>query len=131
MAATAAGHRHHVVIVGAGFGGLAAARRLRDAPVDVVVVDARNHHTFQPLLYQVATAGLDGDDVCFPVRGIFGRQRNAAVRLDEVTAVDLDGRCLHLRSGTDLGYDSLVLAPGAITADFGVPGVAEHAFGLK
>ena len=71
--------RHRVVVVGAGFGGLAAARALRDAPVDLTIIDARNHHTFQPLLYQVATAGLDGDDVCFPVRGVFGRQRNARV----------------------------------------------------
>ena len=77
--------RHKVVIVGAGFGGLAAARALADQPVDVVIVDARNHHTFQPLLYQVATAGLDWDDICYATRGIFHRQRNATVLLGEVT----------------------------------------------
>jgi NADH dehydrogenase len=130
MAGTA-GHRHHVVVVGAGFGGLAAARALRDAPVDVTVLDARNHHTFQPLLYQVATAGLDGDDICFPIRGIFGRQRNARVRLGEVRDVDLDGRHLTMSDGTTLDYDDLVLAAGAVTNTFGIPGVEEHAFGLK
>jgi NADH dehydrogenase len=131
MTAAAAGHRHHVVVVGAGFGGLSTARHLRDAPVDVTVLDARNHHTFQPLLYQVATAGLDGDDIAFPVRGIFGKQANARVRLGEVRSVDLDGRRLHLADGHDLAYDELVLAAGAVTNTFGVPGVEEHAFGLK
>ena len=120
-----------MVIIGAGFGGLAAARALADAPVDVVLVDARNHHTFQPLLYQVATAGLDGDDVCYAVRGIVSRQRNADVRLGRVTSVDLDARELGLDDGTTLGYDHLVVAAGAVTNDFGIPGVAEHAFGMK
>jgi NADH dehydrogenase len=123
--------RHRVVVVGAGFGGLAAAQALAEAPVDVVIVDGRNHHTFQPLLYQVATAGLDGDDVCFPIRGIFGRQRNATVRLDQVISVHLDEQRLELRGDGSLSYDSLVLAPGAVTNTFGVPGVEEHAFGLK
>ena len=80
----AAGRRHRVVVVGAGFGGLAATKELAELPVDVVLLDARNHHTFQPLLYQVATAGLDGDDVCYAVRGIVSRQRNAEVRLGRV-----------------------------------------------
>jgi NADH dehydrogenase len=123
--------RHRVVVVGAGFGGLAAARALEEAPVDVEIIDGRNHHTFQPLLYQVATAGLDGDDVCFPIRGVFGHQRNASVRLDHVVAVDLDRRELVLRSDGVVSYDSLVLAPGAVSNTFGIPGVAEHAFGLK
>jgi NADH dehydrogenase len=123
--------RHRVVVVGAGFGGLAAAQALAEAPVDVVIVDGRNHHTFQPLLYQVATAGLDGDDVCFPIRGIFGRQRNATVRLDQVISVHLDEQRLELRGDGSLPYDSLVLAPGAVTNTFGIPGVEEHAFGLK
>ncbi len=118
-------------MIGAGFGGLAAARALAEAPVDVVLVDARNHHTFQPLLYQVATAGLDGDDVCYAVRGIVARQRNAEVRLGEVTAIDLEGRAVHLADGERLGYDHLVVAAGAVTADFGIPGVEEHAFGMK
>lgn len=126
-----ASRRHRVVVIGAGFGGLAAARALAEAPVDVVLVDSRNHHTFQPLLYQVATAGLDGDDVCYAVRGIVARQRNAEVRLGEVAAIDLEARAVHLADGERLAYDHLVVAAGAVTADFGIPGVEEHAFGMK
>ena len=120
-----------MVVVGAGFGGLTVARDLADAPVDVIVVDARNHHTFQPLLYQVATAGLDGDDVCYAVRGVFAGQRNARVVLGRVVGGDLAAQVLTFEDGTELGYDHLVLACGAITATFGVEGVEEHAFGLK
>jgi NADH dehydrogenase len=120
-----------VVIVGAGFGGLAAAKALADAPVEVVVVDQRNHHTFQPLLYQVATAGLDVDDICYTTRGIFHRQDNARAMQARVTGVDFDSRKVLTADGPPIGYDHLVLAMGATTADFGVPGVAEHAFGLK
>lgn len=124
--------RHQVVVVGAGFGGLAVARALADLPVDITIVDARNHHTFQPLLYQVATAGLDVDDVCYAVRGVFQRQRNARVRLGRVTGIDVSARTVDLDDGSaSLGYDSLVLACGAVTATFGVTGVDEHAFGLK
>jgi NADH dehydrogenase len=126
------GHRrHHVVVVGAGFGGLAAARALDDVPVDVTVVDAHNHHTFQPLLYQVATAGLDAGDVTYAARGIFHRQANVSVRMARVVGGDLDGRTLALADGSELGYDHLVLAAGAVTNTYGIPGVAEHAFGLK
>ena len=123
--------RHHVVVVGAGFGGLAAARAMRSLPVDVTVIDARNHHTFQPLLYQVATAGLDVDDVCHAVRGVFHRQRNARVRLGLVDRVDADAGEVHLDDGATVSYDSLVLACGAVTNTFGVPGVDDHGFGLK
>lgn len=123
--------RHQVVVVGAGFGGLAVARGLTDSPVDVTVIDARNHHTFQPLLYQVATAGLDVDDVCHSVRGIFQRQRNVRVMLARMTGIDQNRRCIVTADGATVPYDSLVLACGAVTADFGVPGVQDHAFGLK
>ncbi len=123
-------HRHRVVVIGAGFGGLAAAKALHDAPVDVTLVDANNFHTFQPLLYQVATAGLDADDVAFPARGIFHRQRNVDFRMERVTSVDLDRRVVHLAEG-DLDYDHLVIAAGAVSAHYGIPGVAEHAFELK
>lgn len=126
-----ASRRPKVLIVGAGFGGLAAARELADLPVDVTIIDARNHHTFQPLLYQVATAGLDADDVCYPTRGVFQRQRNARVRLGRVVAIEPAGRTVELSDGAILPYDHLVLAAGAITADFGVPGVIDYAFGLK
>ena len=123
-------HRHRVVVIGAGFGGLAAAKALKDSPVDVTLVDANNFHTFQPLLYQVSTAGLDADDVAFPARGIFHRQRNVDFRMERVTGIDLDRRVVHLNEG-DLDYDHLVIAAGAVSADYGVPGVAEHAFELK
>jgi NADH dehydrogenase len=125
------GARPRVVVVGAGFGGLAVARSLKDAPVDVVVVDANNFHTFQPLLYQVATAGLDADDIAYATRGIFRRQRNVDVRMARVTEVDLDRRVLELSRGRPLEYDHLVLAAGAVTNTYGIEGIAEHGFGLK
>lgn len=123
--------RRRVVVVGAGFGGLAVVKALADAPVDVVLVDANNFHTFQPLLYQVATAGLDADDIAHPVRGIVSKHRNADVRLGRVVRVDVDARRVHFVEGPPLDYDRLVLAAGAVTATYGIPGVAEHAFGLK
>ncbi len=123
--------RPTVVIVGAGFGGLAAAKALADAPVEVVVIDQRNHHTFQPLLYQVATAGLDVDDICYTTRGIFHRQSNARALQAAVTGVDFENRQVITAEGPAIPYDHLILAIGAVTADFDVPGVANHTFGLK
>lgn len=127
----AASRRHRVVIIGAGFGGLTVAKGLRERPVDVVLIDSRNHHTFQPLLYQVATAGLDGDDVCYATRGIFHRQSNVRVRMGEVTGADLVAKVVRLADGSELSFDHLVVASGAVTNTFGIPGVEEHAFGLK
>ena len=121
-------------MLGAGFGGLAVARGLRGADVDVTIVDANNFHTFQPLLYQVATAGLDADDVSFPVRHIVrgGRRwRPSTVRMARVTGLDLAGRTVDLDDGDRLAYDMLVIATGAVSVDFGIPGVAEHTFALK
>ena len=119
-------------MVGAGFGGLAVVRSLADAPIDVVMVDANNFHTFQPLLYQVATAGLDSDDIAYPVRGIAARHGGGAdVRLGRVVDVDLAGHRVCFEDGPALEYDQLVLAAGAVTATYGIPGVEEHAFGLK
>lgn len=123
--------RHRVVVIGAGFAGLAVARGLRHEPVDVVVVDANNFHTFQPLLYQVATAGLDADDISYAVRGIFRRQRNVTVRMARVTSIDLGARTVHTDRGEPLAYDDLVIAAGAVSTSFGVPGVDEFAFPLK
>jgi NADH dehydrogenase len=131
-----------VAIVGAGFGGLAAAEGLLGEPVDVVLIDANNFHTFQPLLYQVATAGLDADDVSFPVRGIVRPRRrwwwpwrrmptNVEVLMARVSALDLDQRVLTTDAGVRLEYETLVLASGAVSHDFAVPGVADHAFPLK
>ena len=101
-----------VVIVGGGFGGLSAARALRDAPVDVLLVDRRNHHVFQPLLYQVATAGLSPGDISSPIRWILRKQRNVRVWLAEARRVDVDRRVLVLADG-EVPYDYLILAPGA------------------
>lgn len=115
-----------VVVVGAGFAGLSAARALAGKPVDVVVVDQHNFHTFLPLLYQVATAGLDPSDVAYPVRAVFGRHGNVTFRHGKVTAVDLAERTLSLADGTSLHYDHLVVATGAAAAFFSVPGAAEH-----
>ena len=123
--------RHHVVVIGAGFGGLRVVRNLSDAEVDVTIVDARNFHTFQPLLYQVATAGLDTDDIAYPVRGIFRRQRNVDVRVATVTDIDLDEHLVHTDRGTPLHFDTLVVAAGTISSDFGIAGVEEHTLPLK
>lgn len=128
------GARPHVVIVGAGFGGLAAAKQLAHAPVDVTLVDRNNFHTFQPLLYQVATSGLTPGDVAYPVRGIFHGQANIRFRRAVVEGADLDANVLHLGDGAggtdDLSYDHLVVAAGASTNTFGIPGVTEHGFPL-
>jgi NADH:ubiquinone reductase (H+-translocating) len=121
----------HVVVIGAGFAGLNAARALRDAPVSVTLIDARNHHTFQPLLYQVATAGLEAEEVAYPVRGIFQKQRNLRFLMARVTGIDLPEKRIRLDTGVTVTYDYLVLAAGAISADFGVAGVSEHALTLK
>jgi NADH dehydrogenase len=118
------------VVVGAGFGGIEVARHLRDAPVDVTLVDRNNFHTFQPLLYQVATAGLNAADVAHAVRGLFHGQRNLRFRQGTVTGVDWDARLVHLAGGDALAFDHLVLAGGATVTHFGTPGAAEHGFPL-
>jgi NADH dehydrogenase len=122
--------RPHVVIVGGGFAGLSAARALKDAAADVTLVDRHNHHVFQPLLYQVATASLSSADIASPLRHILRRQRNATVLLAEATGVDLQGGRLLLRDG-DLAYDFLVLAAGATHSYFGHDDWAAAAPGLK
>ncbi|PWK83919.1 NAD(P)/FAD-dependent oxidoreductase [Fulvimonas soli] len=120
----------HVVILGGGFGGLAAARALAGAPVRVTLVDRRNHHLFQPLLYQVATAGLSAPSIAAPLRHILRRQANATVLLDEVVGVEPDRRRVRLAQGP-LDYDYLVVATGATHAYFGHDDWAPHAPGLK
>lgn len=125
------GDRPHVVIVGGGFGGLNAAKALRDAPVDVTLVDANNFHLFQPLLYQVAIAGLDADDIAYPTRGLVRKLGNVTFRLGRVTALDATARRLTLADGSTIAYDRLVLAAGAVTNTFGVPEADVHALGMK
>jgi NADH:ubiquinone reductase (H+-translocating) len=123
--------RPRVVIVGGGFGGINAARALRDAEVDLVVVDRRNHHLFQPLLYQVATAALSPADIASPIRGILRRQRNVEVVLGQVTAIATRERHLEMLDGERIPYDYLVLATGAVDQYFGHPEWARLAPGLK
>jgi len=124
------GVRPHVVIVGAGFGGLAVARSLDRHPVEVTLIDRNNFTTFQPLLYQVATAGLNAADVAHPIRGLFHRQRNLRVLMGEVTGVDWQRREVLLEEHEPVPFDHLVLAMGAVATWFGVPGAAEHAVPL-
>ncbi|HVM42352.1 MAG TPA: NAD(P)/FAD-dependent oxidoreductase [Gemmatimonadales bacterium] len=119
-----------VVIVGGGFGGLYAARALATAPVALTVVDRTNHHVFQPLLYQVATASLSPSQIAYPIRGVLRRQENARVVLGEVTGVDLARRVVTLADG-ELPYDHLILAAGARHSYFGHPEWEARAPGLK
>jgi NADH dehydrogenase len=120
-----------VLIIGGGFGGLYAARALRGANVDVTVVDRRNHHVFQPLLYQVATAGLSPGDIASPIRWILRRQSNVEVLLGDVDRVDTSHRTVHLKDGTELPYDYLIVAAGATHAYFGHDDWQVYAPGLK
>src|ERR1700694_1504080 len=108
-----------VVIVGAGFGGLWAAKTLANAPVEVVVIDRQNYHLFQPLLYQVATAGLSPADIAAPIRSIVGIYRNISVMLGTVKGVDVVAREVLLAHGRRVSYDYLILATGARHAYFG------------
>ena len=120
----------HVVVIGAGFGGLAAARKLANAPVHLTVVDRRNHHLFQPLLYQVATAGLSPGDIAYPIRSILRNQPNTNVLLADVVSIDTARREIRLADG-DLSYDYLILAAGAGHAYFGHDDWEKNAPGLK
>ncbi len=119
-----------VVIIGGGFGGLSAARALKDAPVQVIVVDRTNHHLFQPLLYQVATAGLSPADIAKPIRSILRNQRNVTCVMAEVTEIDVQARTVTSAHGTFL-YDHLILATGARHSYFGHDEWADLAPGLK
>src|SRR5438132_55843 len=124
------GDRPHVAIVGAGFGGLGVAEQLDHVPVEVTLIDQHNYHTFQPLLYQVATSLLNAEDVGAPVRGMFRHQDNVTFRMATVTGVDAAGQKIQLEDGKQIPYDYLVLAGGATVNYFNTPGAAEHAFPL-
>jgi len=119
-----------VVIIGAGFGGLAAAQGLRRAPVRITIVDRSNHHLFQPLLYQVATAALSPADIAAPIRRIFRHQSNVTVMLADATVVNVPEKRVVLADG-EVDYDILIVATGATHAYFGHDAWAEHAAGLK
>ncbi len=120
-----------VVIIGCGFGGLETAKALADQRVDVTLIDRTNHHLFQPLLYQVATAGLSAPSIAAPVRHLFRDQNNVTTLLGEVVGIDLAARSVSLRSGQVLPYDRLVVAAGATHSYFGHDDWAAHAPGLK
>lgn len=120
----------HVIIIGAGFGGLQAARKLRNAPVKVTLIDKHNFHLFQPLLYQVATAGLAPEEIAYPIRAVIRNQKNLDFLLDKVSAVDFSERVVHTQT-KDLTYDYLIIAIGGETNYFGLKTVADKAFGLK
>jgi NADH dehydrogenase len=120
----------HVVVIGAGFGGLETARRLAHVPVQVTVLDRRNYHLFQPLLYQVATGALSASDIAYPIRGVLAKQRNARVLLAEVTDIDVAHRTVKLDDG-ELHYDYLVVATGSTDAYFGHDAWEPLAPGMK
>ena len=124
-----------IVIVGAGFGGLAATKALRNAPVQITLIDRANHHVFQPLLYQVATSVLSPSQIGSPIRAIVRKQKNARVILGEVTGIDKDQKCVFVgdadREGVPLVYDYLILATGVTHSYFGHNEFAEFAPGLK
>ncbi|MEO8115913.1 MAG: FAD-dependent oxidoreductase, partial [Phenylobacterium sp.] len=125
-----AGSRPRVVVVGGGFAGLETAKALAKAPIDLTLIDRQNHHCFQPLLYQVATAALSPADVAWPIRSILRGQANARVAMAEVEAVDLDSREV-IASERRFPYDVLVVATGATHAYFGHDDWAPFAPGLK
>lgn len=123
--------RQHIVIVGGGFGGISAAKQLKKANVDITIIDRTNHHLFQPLLYQVATAALSPGDIAVPIRAILGDRKNVKVLLGNVTNVDKSQNRLSLSDGRKIDFDQLILAPGARYNYFGNQDWEEHAPGLK
>lgn len=123
--------RPRVVIIGSGFAGLEAARVLQEVPVEVLMIDRNNYHTFQPLLYQVATCGLEAGQIAHAVRGICQSHPHFRFRMGTVAAVDSDAKCVRLKDGETLGYNSLIVAAGAEPDFFGVEGAEQHAFTLK
>jgi NADH dehydrogenase len=123
--------RHRIVILGGGFGGLYAARALRHAPVDITLIDRRNFHLFQPLLYQVGTGSLSPGDICAPLRSILGHQKNTRVLLGDADDIDPHARKLLLADGAEFEYDSLIVATGSKTHYFGNDSWSEYAPSLK
>src|SRR5689334_17672970 len=112
-------HKHRVLILGGGFGGLYAAQALKHAPVDLTVLDRRNFHLFQPLLYQVATGSLSPGEIAAPIRGVLSKQKNTRVLLGEAVDIHPAEKRVVLKDGSELGYDSLIVATGSKITYFG------------
>jgi NADH:ubiquinone reductase (H+-translocating) len=125
------GEKHRVVILGGGFGGLNAAQKLKRAPVEVALIDRRNFHLFQPLMYQVATGSLSPGEIAAPLRGVLSRQKNTQVLLGEAADIDPDTKRVILRDGADFPYDSLIVATGSQTSYYGKDEWREWAPSLK
>jgi len=125
------GEEHRVVILGGGFGGLAAAQKLKRAPVKITLIDRRNFHLFQPLLYQVATGSLSPGEIAAPIRGVLSRQKNTSVLLGEAVDVDPQAKRVILRDGATFEYDSLIVATGTQTSYYGNDSCREWAPSLK
>ncbi len=123
--------RKHIVIIGGGFGGIATAKALKNADVDITIIDRLNHHLFQPLLYQVATAELSPGDIAAPIRAIVNEDPNIKVILGEVKKIDPNGNTIHLNNGHSISFDQLVMATGAQYNYFGHEEWAEFAPGMK
>ncbi len=123
--------RKHVVVIGGGFGGISAAKQLKKANVDVTLIDKNNHHLFQPLLYQVATAALSPGDIAVPIRAILGQRKGMKVRLGKVTNINKDEQYVELDDGKTIPFDYLIVAPGAQYNYFGNTDWEDHAPGLK
>ncbi|MEM8559379.1 MAG: NAD(P)/FAD-dependent oxidoreductase [Bacteroidota bacterium] len=131
MSAEGLTHRPRIVVIGSGHAGLEACKALDGEPVDVLMVDRNNYHKFQPLLYQVATSGLQTGHICMPVRHIFQDQDNFDFRLATVVGVDLDEQWVHVKEGPAIHYDTLIVGAGASVAYYGVEGAEEHGHPLK
>ncbi|GAC1660612.1 MAG: NAD(P)/FAD-dependent oxidoreductase [Candidatus Acidiferrum sp.] len=124
-------NRHHVVILGGGFGGLIAAQRLKRAPVSITLIDRRNFHVFQPLMYQVATGSLSPGEIAAPLRGVLSRQKNTQVLLGEAADIDPQAKKILLSDGAEFAYDSLIVATGSQTSYYGNDAWREWAPSLK
>src|SRR4029077_13306285 len=123
--------KHRVIILGGGFGGLAAAKKLKSAQVEVTLIDKRNFHLFQPLMYQVATGSLSPGEIAAPLRGVLSRQQNTRVLLGEAVDIDPDAKRVILRDGAAFEYDSLIVATGSKTSYYGNDGWRDWAPSLK
>src|ERR1700679_3821575 len=124
-------NQHRVVILGGGFGGLYAAQALKHAPVNVILIDRRNFHLFQPLMYQVATGSLSPGEIAAPLRGVLSKQKNTQVLLGEAADIDPDAKRVILRDGGVFPYESLIVATGSQTSYYGKEEWREWATSLK